>query len=1401
MGKANALLLLLAFMMVNVSWAQVLDGTREVLDDDSPIGVDLRSRTVFSNGASELSQTVGNSPPASIPLEPGYRLEDGTMNITLEGQKITSTQLFSVASSTLNGTMTDTVSDGSAIQLMSTSSGPPSAGTNSSMLFNTVTWSGVHNYSTLELRCGIASCGKIIANGDLTLYVNTLIVEQGSMIESDDLITGGTGTGGSTTTPSNGRNDGGGGAGHGGAGGAGGGTNGGSGGSSYGNGSERGSQGGGVSSSYHSAVSGGQGGGYIRIFADAIYVNGSIQTNGGDGDAGSQASAGTGPGGSGGGGGSGGSIFIQSNTLSVGTYGTIRANGGDGGDGANGAQNGPGFGMYDGGDGGGGGAGGRITVKTQTGGLSNNGAIQATGGAGGSKGLKYGTGVDGVDGYAGSNGVVSTQTWQGYISQSNSTTNDGSFITNPIQLQSSSLSEVVINHQAVVPSDARMDVQYRWTINGTNASFSDWSSWQDTNLTTTQYHRMRWVQFAYTFNRTGSASPTLSSIQVETSRWTTLSNTQVSYDGQPTSFVLQQTALGFVDQIQDNSSGQNHAVSIHLPLDASILEDIRFWMNWDNSAGNTMFEGANIGTIEVVNATNVHRNSGYDLVIDHQMLNNQFNEDTWLGADGLEWRTLLINLNFSDTTTIEISDLWMPYSIETQVNLTSAVNDAVVNACGSIYLSTAQTCLGTDYSHPISVSGQVQPAGSPSFDYTLSKLNLDYIDDLAPEVLSIEHRKGVQSMPNVRVMESFSILLYDRAEEDDLTVEYLGTDWQESDGFSNAIPLSYTSILKGYFLTIDTSIFDPVMMHTLNMTFRVVDSNGNELLPHPTYSMTLHPAAPEATSLSIAGPTLLSGTQSNGIWEVEQSNFAFDVTSAFNRTDLRVEVSMQKQGAQGQPLVLVWNESSSTYQGAWTPSRDDIGIWNLEVLMAESNGLFASDANGILDGVDAEITLTDANAPQILSVTYDQQLQLDDMFDVHIQWLGNSGESTSGWISIADETSEVRNKSILQTSGTSASLQFDLKGLVDGDYYLHIYLIDDQGNDVYVGASGYPFEIQPPLVTGEFALQPLNATSIELSGNVAWKSGTGTVTISFSDGAWSKVVELGNGVFMQSIDVGEPSSEIITYEVTACDSEQPDDCMRSTFELDVSSAFLLDLDAMCQSTDVVTTTTDQLDLVVCQVINNAATRATVGFNHSLSSLASSEPLELLPGQTASMSLRLLNGSTELNLSYTWSIYGENLYHQLLNLESDNHRISRTISTDVEQQEQEEKEDVVIPTSGISTPILTILFIVILGFLGGSIFTVRLLKQKASEPMTGGNVFEDKEFEPDVFAEEVHQVGFDEVISESVSAQDSNIPSAEYSPSIEQQPTSYDEHGFEWYTHEGTHWYRQCNSQSEWTKYQ
>ena len=111
-------------------------------------------------------------------------------------------------------------------------------------------------------------------------------------------------------------------------------------------------------------ANGGEGGGSIRIESGSIIVNGSILSEGGDGDSGPNPSGGTGAGGSGAGGGSGGSIQLKANMIEIGPNGVISADGGSGGDGQNGAQSGIGIGMYDGGDGGGGGGGGGVTLST-----------------------------------------------------------------------------------------------------------------------------------------------------------------------------------------------------------------------------------------------------------------------------------------------------------------------------------------------------------------------------------------------------------------------------------------------------------------------------------------------------------------------------------------------------------------------------------------------------------------------------------------------------------------------------------------------------------------------------------------------------------------------------------------------------------------------------------------------------------------------------------------------------------------------------------------------------------------------------------------------------------------------------------------------------------------------------
>ena len=286
----------------------------------------------------------------------------------------------------------------------------------------------------MRLSCGIASCGSITTGANVTIIARAVIIEVGTFISASETISGGIGAGTGTSTPSNGRSDGAGGGGHLGAGGSGGGTNGGAGGSTYGTGVEHGSAGGSVTGNANYAnANGGEGGGSIRIESGSIIVNGSILSEGGDGDSGPNPSGGTGAGGSGAGGGSGGSIQLKANTIEIGPNGVISADGGSGGDGQNGAQSGIGIGMYDGGDGGGGGGGGGVTLSTTSGGLTNQGTVHADAGAGGTKGFRYGTGIDGVDGTTGNAGTVTTSTWPGY--QTGGTQADlGVFISDPIDL-------------------------------------------------------------------------------------------------------------------------------------------------------------------------------------------------------------------------------------------------------------------------------------------------------------------------------------------------------------------------------------------------------------------------------------------------------------------------------------------------------------------------------------------------------------------------------------------------------------------------------------------------------------------------------------------------------------------------------------------------------------------------------------------------------------------------------------------------------------------------------------------------------------------------------------------------------------------------------------------------------
>ena len=88
MVKSSLPMFIVTLLLLTMSWSQILESPQPILSEQhSTSNVGTTTKSTFSNGASELSADVGTNPSASIPLEAGYRLEHGSMNVTLEVRK------------------------------------------------------------------------------------------------------------------------------------------------------------------------------------------------------------------------------------------------------------------------------------------------------------------------------------------------------------------------------------------------------------------------------------------------------------------------------------------------------------------------------------------------------------------------------------------------------------------------------------------------------------------------------------------------------------------------------------------------------------------------------------------------------------------------------------------------------------------------------------------------------------------------------------------------------------------------------------------------------------------------------------------------------------------------------------------------------------------------------------------------------------------------------------------------------------------------------------------------------------------------------------------------------------------------------------------------------------------
>ena len=162
------------------------------------------------------------------------------------------------------------------------------------------------------------------------------------------------------------------------------------------------------------------------------------------------------------------------------------------------------------------------------------------------------------------------------MSSSNTTSDNGTFTTNPLETQTLQPSTAYITHATSVPSDASLTAAYRYTLNGSSSSWDEWSDWAPLSLSGQWVERHRWIQLEYTFARSGSLSPSLTSMSVQHTSWTTLQSPDLRYDGEPLEPSFSSTTLGLTTTMNATSSPSQFTIDV--PQGALFSDDLHVWM-------------------------------------------------------------------------------------------------------------------------------------------------------------------------------------------------------------------------------------------------------------------------------------------------------------------------------------------------------------------------------------------------------------------------------------------------------------------------------------------------------------------------------------------------------------------------------------------------------------------------------------------------------------------------------------------------------------------------------------------------------------------------------------------------------------------------------------------------------
>ncbi len=1185
----------------------------------------------------------GLNESTSIPHNGGYRVDSASFDWELSPERIDETWTIDMATySTIIGNATNLTSTSNGLILNQSTIGPSTAGTSQLHLFNNSNLQGFHAYDTLQLSCGIVSCGSITATGDLTIHANEVIIDASTYISGSDSINSYLGDGGSESTTNNWLGDGAGGAGHVGAGGDGGGssTNGGL---SYGNGSESGSAGGDNSHPNGASTLGGLGGAVITIVAGSITIDGSVTSEGGVGDNGPLTTGGNG--GNAAGGGSGGSIILKADTISIGSSGIVSSAGGDGGDGEDAVwPSGPSLFLYHGGDGGGGGSGGFITMTTLSNGLTNSGTVDVSAGAGGDYGLKLGSGSDGVAGSNSAVGNTTYSTFSGFISSGNNSSSYGSFLISGLGDD-----EIVemgwLNTTASVPAGAVLDMKYNYTLNGV-----DWSGWLEGNLSHQELPRFTDISFLYDFERSSAgASPTLIAITPGSTYIDHMENLSIELEGQTIlDPLVHQMPIGWLEEGESSPTATGIDLWVDVPLNGTAVSDFVMWMDVEPGfTGNITGTFDSGHTISWSSADVVA--GGIDLIIPMSVIQNEWPTVYNSTSEGIDWAVSNFSLSLSNLSAFTISNLSFHHTIAGSLEFASEMEAHAISQCGSWY-DAIESCLD-EYS--IDVKGDSTEELTWNQILELSNLNIVWSDDIEPQIESVFHKVDGVNDVDARNGDNIVVIVRDKIGEDGLQ----GEIWWHSSPVSDASELvnatsnwlNWNSQLQVYLVSISTTELDPSIENSLWFSIELTDAQGNSVIQLNADSITVFPAIPSVSNLVIM---TVDGEPTNNGGFNTPDHILFMVTDASNRSDLEVEIELASSSST-QNIELNWSENDYAYTAVWEPEFADIGIWDVEVLAGEPNNGEA-DTNGLQNGNDASFTIGDGVAPIIISAT---SLETSDEVRIDVEWETETGDPVSVWAFIFGPNGEyIGTELIEQTSEENGFVILDKELLTPGAYSAEIHVKDNSLNEVNTTIFLVDIPVPIPIIDSANLSLTLDGENLLLSGDVTFRSGEGTIKWLINDELWLEV-PIPNGSLSEIITLSNlsNSSHNITLEICSLS-----ECENMTYNVNATPWWHVVIIAFCSEAN-------------CSLIN-------VGENPTTVRIISSKPSSdfncsvalISPGLTSDITCQLKDEMAAGEYLLDWRLEAQNRGGLWLVLKEGSHNF--TISESELEQEPESNDD-------------------------------------------------------------------------------------------------------------------------------